>query len=73
MCCLAAMKIKDCRTNYIRYISKYYCDVPEEGSGTFDEEANLNDNAVGGSRYEWFYSGRSPITRVESHSSRKFQ
>ena len=37
------------------------CDVPEEVSGTFDPEVDLNDDAVGRSRYERFYSVHSPI------------
>ena len=37
--------------------------MPEEVSGTFDPEVDLNDDAVGRSRYERFYSVRSPIMR----------
>ena len=57
------MKIKDCRTNYISFIQN--CDVPEKVSGTFDLGVDLNGNAAGTcrSRYEWFYSVRSPIMR----------
>ena len=32
------------------------CDVPEEVSVTFDADVDLNDNAIGRSHYEWFYS-----------------
>ena len=39
------------------------CDVPEEVSVTFDPEVDLNDDAVGRSRYERFYSVRSLIMR----------
>ena len=39
------------------------CDVPEEVSVTFDPEVDLNDDAVGRSRYERFYSVRSNYTR----------
>ena len=39
------------------------CDVPEEVSGTFDPEVDLNDDAVGRSRYERFYSVRSNYAR----------
>ena len=35
------------------------CDVPEEVSVTFDPEIDLDDDAVGRSRYERFYSVRS--------------
>ena len=38
-------------------------DVPEEVSGTFDPEVDLNDDAVGRSRYERFYSVRSNYAR----------
>ena len=38
-------------------------DVPEEVSGTFDPEVDLNDDVVGGCRHERFYSVRSPIMR----------
>ena len=41
------------------------CDVPEEVSGTFDLEADLNDDAVGRSRHVRFYSVRSPIMRLK--------
>ena len=47
------MKIKDCGTNYIRFIS---FDVPEEVSVTFDPKVDFNDDAVGRSRHEQFYS-----------------
>ena len=59
ICCLAAMKIKDCRTNYIRYISN--CDA----------EVDLNDNAVGRSRHERFYSVRSTNNATENLSLRR--
>ena len=39
------------------------CDVPEEIGGTFDPEVDLNDDAVGRSRYERFHSVRSRIMR----------
>ena len=39
------------------------CDVPEEIGGTFDPEVDLNDDAVGRSRYERFYSVRSNYAR----------
>ena len=39
------------------------CDVPEEVSVTFDPEVDLNDDAVGRSRYERFYSVRSNYAR----------
>ena len=39
------------------------CDVPEKFSGTFDPDVDLNDDTVGRSRHEWFYSVRSPIMR----------
>ena len=45
-------------TNYIRFIS---FDVPEEISVSFDPEVDLNDDAVGRSRYERFYSFRSDL------------
>ena len=37
--------------------------MPEDVSGTFDPEVDLNDDAVDRSRYERFYSVRSPIMR----------
>ena len=40
MCCLGAMKIRDCRTNDIRLFQN--CDVPEEVSVTFDPEVDLS-------------------------------
>ena len=52
-----------CGTNYIRFIS---FDVPEEISVTFDPKLDLNDDAVGRSGYERFYSFRSPIMRQKS-------
>ena len=55
--CLGAMKIKDCRTNDIRFISKL--GFLWGSSVTFDPEINLFDDAVGRSRYEQFYSVRS--------------
>ena len=54
------MEIKDCRTLFQN------CDVSEEVSGTFDVEVDLNDDAVGGSRQEQFYSVRSPIMRQKN-------
>ena len=42
------------------------CDVPEEVSGTFYPEVDLNNDAVGRSRHERFYSVRSPIMRQKS-------
>ena len=39
------------------------CDVPEEVSGTFDPEVDLNDDAVVRYHYERFYSVCSPIMR----------
>ena len=39
------------------------CYVPEEVSGTFDPEVDLNDDAVGRCCYVRFYSVRSPIMR----------
>ena len=47
-----------CRTNYITFIT---FDVPEEKSVTFEQEVDLNDDAVGRSRYERFYSVRSNL------------
>ena len=46
------MKIKDCRTNKLDLFQNW--DVPEEVSGTFAPEVDLNDDAVGRSRYERF-------------------
>ena len=37
--------------------------MPEEASGTFDPEVDLNDDAVGRSRYERFYSVHSNYAR----------
>ena len=37
------------------------CDMSEEVNGTVDPEVDLNDYAFGRSRYERFYSVRSPI------------
>ena len=49
------------------------CDVPEEVSGTLDPEVDLNDDAFGTSRYERFYSVRSPIKcNWKSKSSKTF-
>ena len=49
------------------------CDVPEEVSVTFDPEVDLNDDAVGRSRYERFYSFRSNlICERKSKSSKTF-
>ena len=39
------------------------CDVPEEVSVSFDPEVDLNDDAIGRSRYERFYSVRSNYAR----------
>ena len=47
-------------TNYIRFIS---FDVPEEISVTFDPAVDLNEDAVGRSRYERFYSVRNNYAR----------
>ena len=47
-----------CGTNYIRFIT---FDVPEEKSVSFEQEVDLNDDAVGKSRYERFYSVRSNL------------
>ena len=40
--------------------------MPEEVSGDFDPEVNLNGDAVGGYRHELFYSVRSPIMRQKN-------
>ena len=37
--------------------------MPEEVSVTFDPEIDLDDDAVGRCRYEWFYSVRSKQPR----------
>ena len=58
ICCLGAMKIKD-SVEQITLDLFQNCDVPEEVSVTFDPEVDLNDDAVGRSRYERFYSVRS--------------
>ena len=47
-------------------------DVPQEVSGTFDPEVDFNDDAVGRSRYERFYSVRTTIMRQKSKSSKTF-
>ena len=39
------------------------CDVPEEVSVTFDPEVDLNDDAVGRSRYQQVYSVRNTNMR----------
>ena len=62
ICCLGAMKIKDSGEQMTLDLFKN-CDVPEEESVTFDPEVDLNDDAVGRSRYEWFYSVRSNYAR----------
>ena len=61
-CCLGVMKIKD-SVEQITLDLFQNCDVLEEVSGTFDPEVDLNDDAVGRSRYERFCSARSPIMR----------
>ena len=38
-------------------------DVPDEISVLFDPEVDLNDDAIGRSRYEGFYSVRSNYAR----------
>ena len=53
MCCLGAMKIKDSVEQMTLDLFQN-CDVPEEVSVTFDPEVDLNDDAVGRSRYERF-------------------
>ena len=58
-CCLGAMKTVEQITLDIFQ----NCDVPEEVSGTFDPEVDLNDDVVSRSRYERFYSVCSPIMR----------
>ena len=68
ICCLGAMNIKDCGTNYIRFIS---FDVPEEMNVSFDLP-EVNDDAVGRSRYERFYSVRSNLCERKSKSSKTF-
>ena len=46
ICCLGAMKIKDCRTN--DWLDLFQtCYVPEDVSVTFNSEVDLNDDAVG--------------------------
>ena len=56
------MKIKDSVEQIILDIFQN-CDVTEEVSITFDPEVDLNDDVVGTSRYERFYSVRRPIMR----------
>ena len=56
------MKIKD-SVEQITLDLFQNCDVPEEVSVTFDPEVDLNDDAVGRSRYERFYSVRSNYAR----------
>ena len=48
--------------------------MPEEASGTFDPEVDLNDDAVGRSQYERFYSVCSLIMRQKVYlkSSKMF-
>ena len=46
------------------------CDLPEKVSATFDPEVDLNDDAVGRSRYERFYCVRSNYAR-ENRSLRR--
>ena len=62
ICCLGAMKIKDSVEQMALDLFQN-CDVPEEVSVTFDPEVDLNDDAVGRSRYERFYSVRSNYAR----------
>ena len=55
---VCAMKIKDSLEQMTLDLFQN-CDVPEEVSVTFDPEIDLDDDAVGRSRYERFYSVRS--------------
>ena len=55
---VCAMKIKD-SVGQMTLDLFQNCDVPEEVSVTFDPEIDLDDDAVGRSRYERFYSVRS--------------
>ena len=45
--------------------------MPEEISVTFDPEVDLNDDAVGRSRYERFYSVRSNYAREKLNLVRR--
>ena len=47
------------------------CDVPEEVSVSFDPEVDLNDDAIGRSRHERFYSVRSPIMEKNVHVNKR--
>ena len=51
-----------CRTNDIRFISEFWCAWGSKCT-TFDAEVDLNDDAVGRTRYERFYSVRSNYAR----------
>ena len=55
---VCAMKIKD-SVGQMTLDLFQNCDVPEEVSVTFDPEIDLDDDAIGISRYERFYSVRS--------------
>ena len=63
------MKIKDSVEQTTLDLSQN-CDVLEEISVNFDPEVDLNDDSVGRSRYERFYSVRSNCAR-ENQSLRK--
>ena len=70
ICCLGAMKIKDSVEQitldlfHLMWLRKCVC---------FDPEKDLNDDAVGRSRYEQFYSVRSNlICERKSESSKTF-
>ena len=58
ICCLGVMKTKDSVEQMTLDLFQN-CDVLEEVSVTFDTEIDLDDDAVGRSRYERFYSVRS--------------
>ena len=58
ICCLGTTKLKD-SVEQITLDLFQNCDMPEEVSVTFDPEIDLDDDAVGRCRYEWFYSVRS--------------
>ena len=58
-----------CRTNDIRFISKSYCAWGSKWN--FDLEIDLDEDAVGRSRYEWFCSVRSSYAR-EAKPSKTF-
>ena len=47
------------------------CDVPEEVSVTFDPEIELDNDTVGRTRYERFYSVRSNLYARENVSLRR--